>query len=174
MKSLASLVFALSLAALVAPAGAPGGETAEAPPGLIDLGQCSLAVKGLNRVESIKCEGGETIKASKRGAMLLELEIQGTATAEGQFGLYPSMFSLTCTYRRAHRILPSMAIGIKPKLPTGEIQEYWLSKPDATMLTGCEMGDKIRFYVLFEVPDEVREFTLQIPKALQSVSTDSP
>jgi hypothetical protein len=173
MRHLAALAIALSLAAAAALASSAGGEAEDTPLGLVDLGQCNLVVKGVSRVESVKGESGKTIEASKRGSVLLELEIEGTAAADGQFALYPSMFSLACAYRRVNRLIPSLAIGIKPKLPTGEIQEYWLNRLEATMLTGCEKGDRIGFYALFEVPDEVKEFTLQIPVALQAIATDS-
>jgi hypothetical protein len=140
----------------------------------MDLGKCDLEVKEITQVEKVKCDRGKTVEASKRGSVLIELEIQGTAASEGEVALYPSMFSLGCAYRGVRRILPSLAIGIKPRMPTGEIRPYWLNDPEASMLIGCQEGEDIEFYALFEVPQEVKEFTFQIPQTLRQVSTDSP
>jgi hypothetical protein len=142
--------------------------------GPLDLGKCHLVVQEVNQVEKIEGDRGKTTEASKRGSVLIELEIHGTGPSEGKVGLYPSMFSLTCVYRGVQRILPSLAIGIKPRMPTGEIQPYWLNNPEASMLIGCYEDEDIEFYVIFEVPEEVKEFAFQIPRVLQQVSAGSP
>lgn len=169
MKRIAMTLFSLAIFAMTTSADEEATDTAKF---LVDLGKCNLVVEEVHKVASIKGARGKTIKASKKGAVLVELKIHGTGVIDGEFGLYPSMFSLTCEYRRVHRILPSLAIGIKPKLPSGEIQEYWLNDPEATMLIGCDKGESIDFYALFEVPAEVKEFNLQVPMGLQPISTD--
>lgn len=151
-----------------------GEDSRDTVAGPVDLGKCNLVVEEVSRVEKTMGARGKAIEASKRGSMLIELKIHGTGPCDGELGLYPSMFSLTCVYRGVRRIIASLAIGVKPRMPTGEIQDYWLNEPEASMLIGCETGGSIDFYALFEVPEEVREFTLQIPQALQQVSTQTP
>jgi hypothetical protein len=141
---------------------------------LLDLSACHIVVKEVREVETIKGDRGKTTEASKRGSVLIELEIHGTCSSEGQVGLYPSIFSLTCVYRGVRRIIPSLALFTKPRRPTGEIQPYWLNDPETSMLIRCEEGGEIEFYAVFEVPEEVTEFIFQIPQALQQVSTESP
>jgi hypothetical protein len=142
--------------------------------GLLDMGECNLVVGQVRQVESIEGDRGKVTEASRRNSVLVELEIQGTGPSEGEIGLYPSMFSLSCVYRGVRRILPSLAIGIKPRMPTGEIKPYWLNDPEASMLIGCEEGDDIEFYAVFDVPEDVTEFTFQVPHAVQQVLTGSP
>ena len=151
-----------------------GDDSREAVTAPLDLGKCHVVVQEVNQVEKIKGNRGKTTEASKRGSILLELEIHGTGPSEGAVALYPSMFSMTCAYRGVRRILPSLAIGIKPRMPMGEIQPYWLNDAEASMLIGCDEGEDIEFYAIFEVPEEVKEFTFQIPQALQQVSPESP
>jgi len=137
--------------------------------GLLDMGECNLAVEEVRQVDEIKGDRGRVTEASRRNSVLIELKIHGTGPSEGEVGLYPSMFSLTCVYRGVRRILPSLAIGIKPRMPMGEIKPYWLNDPEASMLIGCEEGEDIEFYAVFDVPEDVAEFSFQAPHALQQV-----
>jgi hypothetical protein len=142
--------------------------------GLLDMGECNLVVENVRKIESIKGDRGKVTEASRRNSVLIELEIHGTGPSDGKVGLYPMMFSLTCVYRGVQRILPSLAIGIKPKMPTGKVQPYWLNEPEASMLIGCEEGDDLEFYAVFDVPEDVTEFSFQAPQALQQVLTGPP
>jgi hypothetical protein len=59
-------------------------------------------------------------------------------------------------------------------MPMGEIKPYWLNDPEASMLIGFDEGEDIEFYAVFEVPEEVTEFSFQAPQAVQQVLTKSP
>lgn len=138
----------------------------------VDLGISDLKVTGAELVDKIISGRNNTVTASRKNAVLLELKIEGTAMSDGQFGLYPSGFSVYAMYRRVPKIFPSIAVGVKHKKPNGDPDDYWLTEPEASMMVGCTKGDSIRFYVLFEVPDDTKTFYFQSPEIAQALTIE--
>lgn len=136
----------------------------------VNLHDSNLKITGVEIVDKIIGQKKKTITASRKNACLLELKIEGTAPADGEFGLYPTGFSVYATYRRVNKIFPSIAVGIKPRLPSGEMEEYWLNEPEVSMMVGCKKGESFRFYVLFEVPVDTETFYFQSPEISQRIA----
>ncbi|MBN1549871.1 hypothetical protein JW979_00310 [bacterium] len=165
-----SLCFGLIILVFIPFADAVEFKTEEGNGAFIDLNESSLKVTGIEIVDKIVGSRNKTVTASRKNACLLELKIEGTASAEGQFGLYPSGFSVYAVYRRVNKIFPSIAVGVKHRNPAGEMEEYWLNEPEASMMVGCKPGDSIRFYVLFEVPEDTKTFYFQSPRITQGIT----
>jgi hypothetical protein len=136
----------------------------------VNLWDADLTVTAVEIVDRVVGSRNQVITPSRENACLLELRIEGVARSDGKFGLYPAQFSVCAEYRRVPKLFPSIAVGVKPRLPGGEIEEFWLNEPDASMMVGATTGESIDFYALFEVPLDAKTFYLQIPYIAQGIS----
>lgn len=129
----------------------------------LDLSSCEMKVGEIREVESIQGERGKVLKASRRDAKLIEVEFVGMTETGGTTGIYPTGFSVMCSYRRAAKIFPSIAVGVKHSGPDGESLDYWLNEEGVSMIMGYSEGEKIRFFAVFEVPRTATGFVVQYP-----------
>jgi hypothetical protein len=112
---------------------------------LLDFGAFDLKVTSIKEISGFRGEKGNTIKASRRDARLVEVELTGRANATGEFALYPMMFSALCNYRGVANVFPARAIGTKIKNRiTGKVTEYWYNEPGVSVIIGMNEGETIR------------------------------
>jgi len=121
----------------------------------LNVAKCNFSVEGAEVVDSVIGERGMILKRSHRGGQLIEVRLVGSTPETGEIGLYPSIFSLVLYWRGVPRILSSIAIGTKHQMPSGEMDEYWLNLPEASMIIEYEAGEEMIIYTLFEVPKDV-------------------
>ena len=134
---------------------------------LLDFGAFDLKVTSIKEIPSFTGEKGNTVKASRRDARLVEVELTGRANATGEFALYPTMFSALCSYRGVANVIPARAIGTKIKdRMTGEVTEYWYNEQGVSIIIGMSEGETIRRYIILELPKETKDFHVQGPKII--------
>jgi hypothetical protein len=134
---------------------------------LVDFGSFESKVTGYKEINSFTSEKGDVIKPSRRDAKFVEVTIEITATAGGEFVLYPAMFSALCSYRGTAKAIPARALGTKIKdRSTGKVTEYWYHEPEVSVILGVKAGETFRKYLVVEVPKEVDEFLVQGPKVI--------
>lgn len=132
----------------------------------LDLNHCEMKVGQIQEVKSIQGDRGKVLKPSRRDAKLIEVEFLGVTESGGTTGIFPQGFSVLCTYRRSAKIFPSAAVGVKHAKPDGELSEYWLNEEGASMMMKYSPGEKIRFFAVFEVPENAEDFLVQYPVLL--------
>jgi len=159
------LKFALTvvLATLISIANVSGQE-------LLDFGRFDIKVTETKEIESFTGESGTVISASKRSNRLIEVKLEITSYDEGDFALYPKMFSCMFPYRGEVLVVPAVAFGTKiTDKSTGEITEYWYHDPEVSIILGVGKNEKFRKYVILELPEETERFYLQGPKVIAEV-----
>lgn len=132
---------------------------------LLDFGAFDLKITGTKEISHFTGENGEAVKASRRDARLVEVELTCAANSTGEFALYPAMFSALCDYRGLATVIPARAIGTKVKdRMTKKVSEYWYNRPGVSIVIGLKAGEKFRRYVILELPKEVKNYHLSGPK----------
>jgi len=133
----------------------------------LNVAKCNFSVEGAEVVDSVIEERGMILKRSYKGGQLIEVKLVESAPETGEIGLYPSIFSLVLYWRGVPRIHSSIAIGTKHQMPSGEMDEYWLNLPEASMIIEYEAGEEMIIYTLFEVPKDLKEFKIQNPAIIE-------
>ena len=134
---------------------------------LVDFGGFNIKVTEFKEINSFTGEKGDVIKPSRRDAKFVEVTLEITATAGGEFVLYPAMFSALCSYRGTAKAIPARALGTKIKdRSSGEVTEYWYHEPDVSVILEVKAGETFRKFLVVEVPKEVDVFLVQGPKVI--------
>jgi hypothetical protein len=69
-------------------------------------------------------------------------------------------------YRGFYRVASAKAVGVKPEIAPGQKIDVMISDADASMNNKMSTDGNEEFFVYFEIPKEVFEFQVQIPKLL--------
>jgi len=134
---------------------------------LVDFGAFDLKVTEFKEITGFTGEKGDVIKPSRRDAKFVEVTLEITANAGGEFVLYPAMFSALCSYRGVAKALPARALGTKIKDGfSGGVTEYWYNEPGVSVVLEVSAGETFRKYLVVEVPKEIDLFLVQGPKVI--------
>jgi hypothetical protein len=154
------LTQAIVLLCFAVPAAAYAGD-------LVDFGAFESKVSGYKTIDSFTGEKGDVVKPSRRDVKFVEVTLEITATAGGEFVLCPGMFSVLCNYRGTAKAIPAVALGTKVKdRSTGEVTEYWYHDPAVSVILEVKSGETFQKYLIVEVPKEVDRFLVQGPKVI--------
>ena len=135
----------------------------------LDYASFDVKISSVKEVSEVETKDG-TVKASNRNFKLIEVCLKGNNTSGAGLFIYtPGIFSVVYKNRGFYRVTQAVAVGVKPEIAPGKRIDVMISADDASMNNKMSGNGEEEFFLYFDLPKEVKEFQVQIPKLLNDV-----
>lgn len=132
----------------------------------LDYAGFQMKISGVNEISQVNTKDGK-VKVSQRNNKLIEVQLSGENSEGPGLIIYsPGIYSIVYKYRGFYRISAARAVGVKPEVAPGKIVEVLISAREASMNNAMSGKGEEELYLYFEIPKEVQEFQIQVPKLL--------
>jgi hypothetical protein len=126
-----------------------------------------MKISTVKEVSEVETKDGK-VKPSNRNFKLIEVCLKGQNTSGAGLFIYKTaIFSAVYKYRGFYRVTSAKAVGVKPEIAPGQKIDVMISDADASMNNEMSTDGNEEFFVYFEIPIEVKEVQVQVPKLIK-------